>query len=291
MTKIGFIGQGWIGKHYADDFEARGHSVTRYALEEPYVQNKEAIKICTIVFVAVPTPTTEHGFDLSYVEDALTCVGEKATVVIKSTMVPGKTEELQKKNPKLFIFHSPEFLVEKSAAYDAAHPNRNIVGIPVDNVEFRKKAREVLDVLPDSPYERIMLARDAELVKYAGNCFLYTKVMYMNLLYDLVEKTGGDWKNVREALIHDPRVGISHTQPVHDGGRGAGGHCFIKDFEAFRETYDEVVNDSFGSAVLKAQTEKNIELLLQSDKDLDLLEGVYGKEHIAHVKKQIDASA
>ena len=229
--------------------------------------------------------------DLSYVEDALLNIEKGSSVVIKSTMVPGKTEELQKKNPELFVFHSPEFLVEKSAAYDAAHPNRNIVGIPTDTDEFRKKAQEILDVLPDAPYVRIMLARDAELVKYAGNCFLYTKVMYMNLLYNLVEKTGGDWKNVREALIHDPRVGISHTEPVHDGGRGAGGHCFIKDFEAFRETYDNFVGDSFGSSVLAAQTEMNIALLLSSGKNLELLEGVYGKEHLAHIQKEIDETS
>ncbi|MDC1205278.1 hypothetical protein N8083_00315 [Candidatus Pacebacteria bacterium] len=290
-TTIGFIGQGWIGKHYADDFEARGYSIIRYALEEPYVGNKEAIKSCDIVFIAVPTPTTEEGFDISFVESALLCIGEGATVVIKSTMIPGMTQKLQEKNPKLFIFHSPEFLVEKSAAYDAAHPNRNIIGIPVDDEENRKRAQEVLAALPDAPYVCIMLSRDAELVKYAGNCFLFTKVMYMNLLYDVVEKTGGTWKDVRDALIHDPRIGLSHTEPLHDGGRGAGGHCFIKDFEAFRETYDAVVNDTFGSAVLQAQAQKNIQLLMESGKNIDLLEGVYGSKLIEEIRKEIEDRA
>lgn len=53
---IGFVGQGWIGKNYADDFEERGFSVIRYSLEEPYVANKERIKDCDMVFIAVPTP-------------------------------------------------------------------------------------------------------------------------------------------------------------------------------------------------------------------------------------------
>ena len=56
--KIGFIGQGFIGKNYADDFERRGFEVIRYALEEPYRANKEKIRECDIVFIAVPTPTT-----------------------------------------------------------------------------------------------------------------------------------------------------------------------------------------------------------------------------------------
>lgn len=274
--QIGFIGQGWIGKHYADDFEARGYDVVRFALEEPYIQNKEKIGACDIVFIAVPTPTTKEGFDDSIVRRVLPLVGKGKIAVVKSTILPGTTESLQKENPDLFVLHSPEFLVESTAAYDAGHPNRNIVGIPVENDTYRAKAQAVLDVLPDAPYVRIMSSRDAEFVKYAGNCFLFTKVMYMNLLYDLIVAKGGDWKSVRDAFIHDPRIGASHTEPMHKTGRGAGGHCFIKDFEAFREMYDKEVKDAYGSELLEALAHKNIELLVNSEKDMDLLEGVYG---------------
>lgn len=275
-TAIGFIGQGWIGKHYADDFEARGYNVVRYALEEEYVGNKNRIQECGVVFVAVPTPTTSTGFDRSSVEDALSNVKAGSTAIIKSTIVPGTTEELQAMYPEIVLLHSPEFLVEKTAAYDAAHPRRNIVGIPIDNDEYRRRAEAVLDVLPDAPYERIMSSRDAEFIKYAGNCFLFTKVIYINLLYDLVQKTDGNWQDIREALVQDPRIGISHTEPLHDGGRGAGGHCFIKDFEMFRKTYDTYVGDAEGSRVLTSLAEKNIELLRYSGKNEDLLDGVYG---------------
>ena len=285
MNKIGFIGQGWIGKNYADDFEDRGHEVVRYALEEPYVKNKEAIKSCKIVFVAVPTPTTEAGFDDSYVRDALKVAGDDSVVVIKSTITVGTTKILQNDYPHLTVFHSPEFLREKSAAHDAANPDRNLVGIPEDTIEKRKLAQEVLDVLPDAPYQHIMDSNDAELVKYAGNCYLYTKVLFMNMLYDLVEKSGGDWQRVRDALINDPRIGISHTEPVHKSGhdtsetgglRGAGGHCFIKDFETFRSMYAEIVGDTFGEDLLRAGSEYNRKLLVQSGKDIDLATSVYG---------------
>lgn len=286
--KIGFIGQGWIGKNYANDFENRGLEVVRYALEEPYVNNKEAIKECDIVFIAVPTPTTEDGFDDTFVCDALTAVGDGSTAVIKSTITPGTTKRLQTDFPHISVFHSPEFLRERSAAHDAAHPDRNIVGIPDDTPENRERAEAVLSVLPDAPYSQIMGSEEAELVKYAGNCFLYTKVLFMNMLYDLVEAQGGEWEQVREALIHDPRIGESHTQPVHASGhdesqtsktlRGAGGHCFIKDFEAFRQLHKEKVNDSETNKVLKALTELNIKLLQGSGKDLDLLRGVFGQD-------------
>ncbi len=130
--KIGFIGQGWIGKHYADEFESRMYNVIRYSLEEPYVQNKSMIKDCEVVFIAVPTPTTENGFDESVVRDALKLVGKKKIAVIKSTLLPGITEKLQSEFPDVYVLHSPEFLVEATAAHDAAKPHRNLVGIPID---------------------------------------------------------------------------------------------------------------------------------------------------------------
>src|SRR3989338_8022638 len=129
--KIGFIGQGWVGKHYADDFENRGYSVLRYALEEPYVKNEAGIKDCDIVFIAVPTPTTKDGFDDSAVRSAVKLVGKGNTAVIKSTIALGTTESIQKDNPDVFVLHSPEFLPERTATFDAAHPNRNLIGIPI----------------------------------------------------------------------------------------------------------------------------------------------------------------
>lgn len=288
MTKIGFIGQGWIGKHYADDFEARLYDVVRYALEEPYVHNKEAIKTCDIVFIAVPTPTTPEGFSYEPVIDALTCLKDGATAVIKSTLKPGTTEALQEQFPRLFVLHSPEFLREAKAAHDAAHPDRNLIGIPNDTPECRSRAESVLRVLPEAPYNKIMSAREAEIVKYAGNCFLMTKVLFMNMLYDLVTASNANWETVRDAMVNDPRIGASHTQPIHASGhhedkttasaRGAGGHCFIKDFEAFREQHHELVNNSEADAVLEALTKLNIALLTASKKDIDLLEGVFGSE-------------
>lgn len=280
---IGFIGQGFIGKNYADDFEHRGYRVVRYAMEEPYRGNKEKIKECDIVFIAVPTPSTPEGFDYSIVEKVLGLVGAGKTAVIKSTILPGTTEGLQKKYPGIFVMHSPEFLREKTAAEDASHPNRNIVGLPVDTADYRARAKQILSVLPKAPFERIMHVRDAELVKYGSNCFLYFKVIFANLLYDLAGATGANFENVRDAVSADPRIGASHMEPVHPSGhtpgkvgRGAGGHCFIKDFAAFSTLYTQALSDPLGMKVLEALRDKNNDLLRTSGKDLDLLLGVYG---------------
>jgi UDPglucose 6-dehydrogenase len=280
--KIGFIGQGFIGKNYADDFERRGIPVVRYAQETHYIGNKESIRECDIVFVAVPTPTTPMGFDLSIVEAVIPCTKVSATIVVKSTISPGSTEHLTGMFPDRFIMHSPEFLREASAAEDAAHPERNIIGIPRDSEEYRKRAEEVLGVLPQAPFARITSALAAELVKYAGNNFLYLKVVYANILFDLSKSLGIKYDDVAEMLAADSRISPSHLSVIHASGhttqtgRGAGGHCFIKDMEAFRRLYAEKVNDPVGDALLSALRDKNNALLRGSGKDLDLLEQVYG---------------
>jgi len=276
--RIGFIGQGFIGKNYADDFVARGYSVTRYAQEPAHIGNKEAIKECDIVFIAVPTPTTSKGFDDHIVRSVLKLVGKGKTAVIKSTLIPGTTISIQQENPDIFVFHSPEFLTEVTASKDAAHPLRNIVGSPVDSPEYTHKAAAILAVLPKAPYELICSSQEAELIKYGGNCFLYTKVVYMNMLYDYAASLGCDWDKISEAMIHDPRIGTSHMKPHHSSGRGAGGNCFIKDFEAFIEGYKKFnAADAVGIAALEGLKNKNYDLLKSSGKDLELLRGVVGE--------------
>lgn len=276
---IGFIGQGWIGKNYADDFEARGLNPVRYSLDAPYIVNKDKIPQCDIVFIAVPTPTRPGiGFDDSIVQNALSLVGEGKTAVIKSTVLPDTVEKMQEKFPHIFVLSSPEFLVEKTAAHDAAHPQRNIIGIPRDTPEYRRRAEEVLAVLPPAPYSAIMSSKAASFVKYAGNVFLFSKVMFVNVLYDMVKAQGLSWDEVREAFAADPRIGESHTTPVYDNGRGAGGDCFIKDFEAFVQMYKMTVGELDALVALESLRDFNVRLLTESGKDLELLRGVYGEQ-------------
>lgn len=287
---IGFIGQGFVGKAYADEFENRGFKNVRYALEEPYRNNKEKIKDCDIVFIAVPTPTTENGFDDSIIRSAVKLVGKGKTAIIKSTILPGITRSIQEENPGIFVFHSPEFLTEVTALHDASNPNRNIIGVPVKSNEAETKAKEVLAVLPGAPFELITGSEEAELIKYGGNCWFYFKVIFINMLYDVANKKNIDWTIVRDTMAADPRIGRSHLDPLHKSGRGAGGHCFIKDFAAFAEIYEEIVGDDAGIQVLARVRDKNAKLLVESGKDLDLLAGVYGdgivKKHLKSKSKK-----
>ena len=279
MTKedilVGFIGQGFIGKSMADDFEERGFNIVRYSLNK-FSQNKEKIKECDFVFIAVPTPSTPSGFDDSILADVLSLVGDSKVAIIKSTIKVGTTEKFQKMYPNKYIIHSPEFLTEKNAAMDAKHPPRNIVGY---SIKAQKRAKEVLELLPKAKYELIVRSQEAELIKYMGNCFLYLKVVYANMVHNLCEKKGIDYNIVSEAVGHDERIGHSHLKIKHQSGlskkagRGAGGNCFIKDMAAFVEMFEE---EGLDLEFLNSTVEFNNKLLIDSRKDIDLLKQVYG---------------
>lgn len=295
--RIGFIGQGFIGKNYADDLENRGYEVVRYALEEPYVNNKEALKECDIVFIAVPTPTIPAGtmrddghphvrFDDSIVRGMAALPRDGATVVIKSTLLPGTTASIQEQYPTKIILHSPEFLKETSAAYDAAHPTRNIVGMAQEDDIHRHAAEQVLKLLPEAPYTLICSAATAEHIKYAANSLLFLKIVFANIFYELAAKNGADWDQVRTAVGLDPRIGPSHLDLHLEGDpegvmrrRGAGRSCFIKDFGALSELYEKTFpEDKDAIQAFRGFEYKNNQFLREYDRYINLLEGVYGKD-------------
>jgi UDPglucose 6-dehydrogenase len=267
-SRIGFIGQGYVGKNYADDFERRGYKVVRYSLEESYRANKEKIKDADIVFICVPTPTTPKGFDVSVVAQGLSLVGNGKITVIKSTLLPGTTRKLQKKFPHLTILFSPEFLNANTAAH--------IIGLPVRTKKHQTAAVLLHTLLPQAPFELTCTSEEAEIYKYAHNLSGYMQVLTYNLMYDTVHHMDADWAMIRKALAADPMVPNWYIEPVHKSGRGAGGACFIKDMAAFAQLYQKLIRRPEGVALLKAAQKNNIALLVETKKDLNLLLEVYG---------------
>ena len=168
-------------------------------------------------------------------------------------------------------------LSEVTAVEEAVHPFSNIVRIPFESYQYRSKAQQVLDVLPNASFSQICSSTEAEIIKYAHNVSGYMQVVTFNMIYDLTHAMGYEWNSIGKALQVDPMICNRYANPVHKKGRGAGGSCFIKDFAAFKRLYKKVVDNPLGVAVLKSCEEKNKQLLLDSNKDLNLLEGVYGK--------------
>lgn len=291
--KVGFIGQGFVGKSYADDFEHRDYPVVRYSLEKEYVSNKDKIKTCDVVFIAVPTPTipdrgTASGgsvrLDSSILESVISLVGEGKTAVIRSTVLPGTTERIQRQHPLRVILHAPEFLSETTSPLEAHYPVMNIIGIPFDGAVPRERAAFVLTLLPQARYSFLMSSRESELMKYVHNVHGFMRVVFANVMYDLAEKIGADWSHLRSAMDADPMLSPYYNSPLHKKGRGAGGNCFIKDFAAFRAFYEKECSGT-SIDVLRALEAKNIDLLRTTGKDIPLLEDVYGKKAGSSSKK------
>jgi len=275
--KIGCIGQGFVGKNTADNFEARGLEVVRYAIGPEFADSKAKIADCEIVFIAVPTPSTPAGFDYSVVEQVIGLVGDGNIAIIKSTLLPGTTAEIQANHPNKTVLFSPEFLCEKTAAHDVAHPIHNIVGYNESIDKQKEAAEQVMSILPESPHNYLVSVESAELFKYAHNLNGYFRVILSNLLFDVGEKQGANWDQVQAMMDTDVMMSPYYNQPVHKGGRGAGGNCFVKDMAAFRHLHETTLTDSSGLAVLQALEKKNLELLQSTGKSEDIIRGVYGE--------------
>lgn len=275
---IGVIGQGYVGKNYADDLCDRGYEVVRYSLEEQYVGNKEKIAECDVVFIGVPTPTTPDGFDDSIVRDAVSLVGVGKIAVIKSTVVPGTTLSIAEQYPDRTVFFSPEFLSEATARKDVSEPFVSIVGMSRPEIQ-QKEAELVLSIVPKAPFAKVFTSTEAEIFKYAHNVSGYVQIVFFNILHDLAASYGASWDNIGAAAKADPLISSRYSSPVDKGGRGAGGNCFIKDFAALRELYaSRVPEDAAGIEFLDGAARKNIQLLIESGKDTHIVSHVYGEE-------------
>lgn len=275
--KIGCIGQGFVGKNFTDDLENRGYSVVRYSLDDQHIVNKDQLKDCEMVFIAVPTPTTPEGFNFSAIEEVMDYIGEGQIAVIKSTVLPGTTKKIQERFSNKIVLCSPEFLSESTAAFESARPYVNVVGMAYDTPTHRKAAQKIIAVLPKTDHNFIVSAVAAELYKYAHNINGYMRIMLTNLLYDLGNEHDIDWADVKLMIESDIMMSPYYNKPVHKKGRGAGGNCFIKDLAAFRFAYEGLLpEDIEGINLLKALEAKNVQLLNATGKSQEIIKQVYG---------------
>ena len=217
-----------------------------------------------VVFSAVGTPPDEDGSaDLKYVLEVARTVGQNMkdylVVVTKSTVPVGTAkkvrhaiqEELDKRGLQLEfdVASNPEFLKEGAAVDDFMRPDRVVVGVESD------RAREIMKRL----YRPFMLTNDrmlftdipsAEMIKYAANSMLATRISFMNDIANLCELVGANVNMVRKGIGSDSRIGAKFLYP----GCGYGGSCFPKDVKALVKTAEQ---NGYEMRVLKAVEEVN----------------------------------
>src|SRR3972149_3252656 len=233
-TAIGIIGVGYVGGALHGWFKSQPERFDVFVYDKfKRLGSPDEGNLASIIFVATPTPFREDagGYDDSAIRDALANIRDGKMIVIKSSVTPGSTERFQKEHPQKILLFSPEFLKAQNAASDFVNSERQIVGYADE--KNRGKAAEILAILPPAPYMKVMRATEAEMVKFFGNTYLATRVVFANQIYDLCEKLGIDYNAVKEGVGQDPRIGTSHLEVLHGEHRGYGGLCFPKDMKAF----------------------------------------------------------
>jgi UDPglucose 6-dehydrogenase len=226
---------------------------------------EEAVHFGEVQFIAVGTPPDEDGSaDLQYMTEAARNIGRFMTsekVIVDKSTVPIGTgdkvtaavaEELKKRNIDIHysVVSNPEFLKEGAAVEDFMRPDRIVIGTE------DPKAIEVMKQVY-APFQRnherlvVTNLRSAELIKYAANSMLATRISFMNELANLAEIVGADIEMVRQGIGSDPRIGYHFLYP----GCGYGGSCFPKDVKALIKSAKDVAG--FDLKLLKAVEEVN----------------------------------
>tara|TARA_X000000368_G_scaffold320250_1_gene257455 strand:+ start:81 stop:944 length:864 start_codon:yes stop_codon:yes gene_type:complete len=245
MTKkIGIIGFGFVGSAVRFGFSPNtGYDAEIKIFDKDKNKSTDSLEVVVndsdFIFVSVPTPSNEDGkINLNVVDDVLNDINNVQKndniILLRSTMIPGSSQNFQNKYPKLNLVFNPEFLTERSANFDFINQSRFILGGKAKHTSkvselYKWRFGETIPVI-ETNFET------AELIKYMNNCFFATKVSFMNEMKLLANKCNADWELAVEGFVRDGRVGHSHLNvPGHDGKNGFGGSCFPKDIQAIIE--------------------------------------------------------
>ncbi|GAB7387243.1 UDP-glucose/GDP-mannose dehydrogenase family protein [Bacillaceae bacterium] len=241
--RIGVIGAGYVGMAVAFGFAERGFPVAVYEADAercrewrarrlpfPLGNDPALLRDATVVFVCVGTPEGENGeTDLSQIDRALAetapFLREDVYLLVKSTVPVGTADRIalswRERGKRWHVVSNPEFLREATALRDFLHPDRIVLG--VENEADSRRIRRLF-----APFRAPILVttrRNAEMIKYAANAFLATKISFINQLAQVAEELGADIDIVAKGMGLDRRIGQAYLQ----AGIGFGGPCLEKD--------------------------------------------------------------
>ena len=275
---IGVVGKGFVGSAVQNGFSPNtGCDVEMRVYDKDPARSlhtlDETVNKSDFIFISVPTPARPEGhIDLTILNDAINDINKISTnretiFLVRSTIIPGTTSDIQYEFPNLRIVFNPEFLTERSANFDFINQTRFILGGDKENTNkvadlFRWRFGKSISIL-ETNYET------AELIKYMNNTFFATKISFLNDMKLLSDKCGAIWEDAVEGFVRDGRIGHSHLNvPGHDGRYGFGGSCFPKDIQAIITYASEFDIDM---DVLKGAWKTNLKV--RPEKDWEELKG------------------
>ena len=171
----------------------------------------------------MPTPYKNDRIDLSIMDDCMEEIASLASgtdkiIVIKSSVVPGTTRNYSKQYGDCNFCFNPEFLTEANYLQDFVNADRIVVGADGDHTSLRVTAL-YRERFPTTPLYQTDLTT-AEMVKYMANCFLATKVLFANEMFDLCRSLGIQYDEVKKLVVADPRIGPTHLDVTSVRGFG-----------------------------------------------------------------------
>ncbi|MDZ3952321.1 UDP-glucose/GDP-mannose dehydrogenase family protein [Bacillus thuringiensis] len=243
---------------------------------------QEVMKNVDMVYIAVGTPQQANGSaNLYYVEQVAlqiaASIEKDMIIVMKSTVPVGTNDYIKdlilthlKENVKIHMVSNPEFLREGSAIYDSFYGDRIVIG--TDNEEIANKVQEVNKAFNIPVFQTNI--RSAELIKYASNAFLATKISFINEISNICEKVNSNIDDVAYGMGLDKRIGMQFLK----AGTGYGGSCFPKDTQALVQIAGNVDYEfELLKAVIQVNNKQRSLLVKKAKKKLGNLAG----KHIA----------